>query len=147
MNQHVDMDVLTILHQSNTRRGCLQVKISGSDVWQEVPSTDDSLLVIHIGEIFKFWCGGRVQSTLHRVVGAPPGEPRTSLAFFHQPPWDAKMKPLQQTEQSGRNVNYASLLDDDGTVPFTRLFESLNITKKDSSDKDSGSEDPIGHAS
>ena len=40
------------------------------------------------------WTGGRWVSTLHRVVHVPDQPARQSLAFFHQPNWDAWIAPL-----------------------------------------------------
>jgi isopenicillin N synthase-like dioxygenase len=40
------------------------------------------------------WTSDRWVSTLHRVIALPGQPDRKSLAFFHNPDWDAEIAPL-----------------------------------------------------
>ena len=54
--------------------------------------------MVNIGDLMEHWTSGRWASTLHRVVASPNQPLRKSLAFFHQPDWDANITPI-----SGKN--------------------------------------------
>ena len=87
---HTDYGSLTILLPQPGSQG-LQVQQGGH--WVDVPTPPDAF-VINIGDLMARWTADRWVSTLHRVV-ATPGQPdRQSLAFFHQPDWDAEITPL-----------------------------------------------------
>ncbi|PJI92507.1 isopenicillin N synthase-like dioxygenase [Yoonia maricola] len=87
---HTDYGSLTILLPQPGGAG-LQVQQDGA--WVDVP-TFEGAFVINIGDLMARWTADRWVSTLHRVV-AKPGQPaRQSLAFFHQPDWDAEIVPL-----------------------------------------------------
>ena len=90
---HTDYGSLTILLPQPDRRG-LQVQRAG--VWMDVP-TPPGAFVINIGDLMALWTGGRWVSTLHRVVALPNQPARQSLAFFHQPDWDAEITPLDSS--------------------------------------------------
>ena len=72
-------------------------------------STQD--FVINIGDLMAQWTNDRWVSTLHRVVNPPPEEGgrdrRQSLAFFHQPDWDAEITVLPSCVAPGDTAHYA----------------------------------------
>ena len=87
---HTDYGSLTILLPQTGSTG-LQVDVQGT--WVDVPAPEGAF-VINIGDLMARWTADRWVSTLHRVV-AKPGQPaRQSLAFFHQPDWEAEIVPL-----------------------------------------------------
>jgi len=69
----------------------LQLKIENR--WIDVPAIKGTF-VINIGDLMELWTGGRWKSTLHRVIAKPNQPGRKSLAFFHQPDWEAKIYPI-----------------------------------------------------
>jgi len=87
---HTDYGSLTILLPQPDTSG-LQLKLNGK--WIDVPTIKDTF-VINIGDLMELWTGGRWISTLHRVVAKPNQPGRKSLAFFHQPDWEAKIYPI-----------------------------------------------------
>ncbi len=91
---HTDYGSLTILLPQPGRQG-LQVK--QGDTWVDVP-VPDGAFVINIGDLMARWTADRWVSTLHRVVAIPDQPARQSLAFFHQPDWDAEIVPLDGSD-------------------------------------------------
>ena len=87
---HTDYGSLTILLPEPKSSG-LQIFRRGK--WIDVPSTDDCF-IINIGDLMELWTSNRWVSTLHRVVAQSNQPGRLSLAFFHQPDWDAEIKPI-----------------------------------------------------
>ena len=65
--------------------------------WIEVPATKNCF-VINIGDLMELWTGGRWVSTRHRVIAKPDQAARKSIAYFHQPNWDAVIKPMQDAD-------------------------------------------------
>ena len=61
--------------------------------WRLIPTIPDTF-VINIGDLMATWTNDRWVSTLHRVVNRGTAEKRQSLAYFHQPNWDAEIKCL-----------------------------------------------------
>jgi len=91
---HTDYGSLTILLPQPGSQG-LQVR--QGEIWVDVPAPEGAF-VINIGDLMARWTADRWVSTLHRVV-AKPGQPaRQSLAFFHQPDWDAQIAPLDGSD-------------------------------------------------
>ncbi|MEJ6402641.1 isopenicillin N synthase family dioxygenase [Yoonia sp. 2307UL14-13] len=91
---HTDYGSLTILLPQPGSAG-LQVQQGGG--WVDVPALEGAF-VINIGDLMARWTADRWVSTLHRVV-AKSGQPaRQSLAFFHQPDWDAEIVPLDGSD-------------------------------------------------
>jgi isopenicillin N synthase-like dioxygenase len=89
---HSDYGSLTILQREETAGG-LEVMSEGR--WIAVPNIPGAF-VVNLGDLMQDWTGGAWHSTLHRVVN-PPGlgtAARLSMAFFHQPNWDAMISPL-----------------------------------------------------
>ena len=87
---HTDYGSLTILLPQTGTTG-LQIK--KKNTWIDVPAPQDCF-VINIGDLMELWTAGRWVSTLHRVIAKPNQSPRKSLAYFHQPDWEAIIKPI-----------------------------------------------------
>ncbi len=83
---HSDWGSLTILYGDGVPG--LQI-LSPEGEWEDVPAVAGSF-VVNIGDLMAAWTNDRWVSTLHRVVAADGawGE-RISVAFFHQPTYDA----------------------------------------------------------
>jgi isopenicillin N synthase-like dioxygenase len=66
--------------------------------------------VINIGDLMALWTNDRWVSTLHRVVNPAPDAKgstrRQSLAFFHQPDWDAEIACLPSCLGAGEPPKY-----------------------------------------
>lgn len=91
---HSDWGTLTVLHQ-DVRVAGLQV-VDRSGRWVDVAPRDDSF-VINIGDLMAVWTNDRWVSTVHRVVNpdrADADRARLSVAFFHQPNFDALIECL-----------------------------------------------------
>ena len=86
---HSDWGSLTILYSDGVPG--LQI-LSPEGRWEDVPAVEGSF-VINIGDLMAAWTNDRWVSTLHRVVAADGawGE-RISVAFFHQPTYDARIE-------------------------------------------------------
>ena len=83
---HSDWGSLTILYGDGVPG--LQI-LSPEGEWEDVPAVAGSF-VVNIGDLMAAWTNDRWVSTLHRVVAVDGawGE-RISVAFFHQPTYDA----------------------------------------------------------
>jgi len=87
---HTDYGTFTILNGENVPGG-LQV-LTRKGEWIDV-ETDPENFVVNTGDLLMRWTNDRWVSNLHRVVN-PPAEvaartKRLSIAFFHQPNYDA----------------------------------------------------------
>jgi isopenicillin N synthase-like dioxygenase len=88
--------------------GGLQIN-RGADTWEDikVPSGD---LVMNLGDLMAQWTNDRWVSTLHRVVNPSPdahgSTRRQSIAFFHQPNYDAEVVPLPSCVTADRPARY-----------------------------------------
>lgn len=69
---------------------------SASSYWQDVPPRPGAF-VVNVGDMLERWTGGRLRSTVHRVVvprdEAEAGRRRQSLAFFLDPSFSALIAP------------------------------------------------------
>ncbi|MCY4663283.1 MAG: hypothetical protein OXC00_01310 [Acidimicrobiaceae bacterium] len=83
---HTDWGSLTILYHDG--QPGLQI-LSPEGRWEDVPSVVGSF-VVNLGDLMAAWTNDRWVSTQHRVV-VPEGVAgdRISVAFFHQPAYDA----------------------------------------------------------
>ncbi len=88
---HTDYGTLTILRPDPDVGGLEVVTPDGE--WLEVPKVDGGF-VVNIGDLMQRWTNGRWRSTLHRVVRDRAGRRRQSMAFFHNPNWDALIDPI-----------------------------------------------------
>ena len=93
---HTDYGSLTILLP---QPGTAGLQINQKGVWVDVPALEDCL-IINLGDLMELWTSGRWVSTLHRVIAKPNQVQRRSLAFFHQPNWEAKITPIGSDGQN-----------------------------------------------
>jgi isopenicillin N synthase-like dioxygenase len=105
---HTDYGSLTILLPEASAGG-LQIYAPEGE-WRPVPPITGAF-VINIGDLMALWTNDRWVSTLHRVVNPEPDAKgstrRQSLAFFHQPNWDAEIVCLESCLKTGEKPKYA----------------------------------------
>ena len=89
---HTDYGSLTILLPKDDTKGLQIQNLDGE--WIDIPC-DPNVFVVNIGDLMAQWTNDRWVSTLHRVVPNKNNPPRSSLAFFHQPNWDADIKCIE----------------------------------------------------
>ena len=101
---HTDYGFLTILLP---QAGTTGLQILHKDEWVNVPILED-YFVINISDLMALWTSQRWVSTLHRVIATPNQPSSQSLAFFHQPDWEAEIMPIfsQETSASVRSGPY-----------------------------------------
>lgn len=92
---HTDYGSLTILLPQPNSQG-LQIKTPQGD-WIDVPAPKGAF-VINIGDLMARWTADRWTSTLHRVVAKPDQPARLSVAYFHQPNWEAEIVSLDGSD-------------------------------------------------
>lgn len=85
---HADFGVLTMLFQDNL--GGLQVQ-NRSGTWIEAPPIENTF-VCNIGDMLSYWTGGRLASTIHRVINKSD-KARYSIPIFCDPASDALINP------------------------------------------------------
>ncbi|MBG1231433.1 isopenicillin N synthase family dioxygenase [Aestuariivirga litoralis] len=104
---HADYGSLTILLPQAGSRGLEIITPDGK--WTPVPPIEGTF-VINIGDLMARWTNDRWVSTVHRVVNPPANEGgmdrRQSMAFFHQPNWDAEIKVLDVCVADGAAAKY-----------------------------------------
>ena len=98
---HTDYGSLTILLPKDETRGLQIQNLDGE--WIDIPC-DPNVFVVNIGDLMAQWTNDRWVSTLHRVVPNKNNTPRRSLAFFHQPNWDADIKCIESCK--GDKIKY-----------------------------------------
>ena len=108
---HTDYGSLTILLPQDAPGG---LEVQGADgSWHAVPAVPGGF-VINLGDLMARWTNDRWRSTLHRVVNPPPDTAgstrRQSIAFFHQPNWDAEISCLPTCLGPGEAPRYAPVL-------------------------------------
>lgn len=107
---HTDYGSLTIL-LSEPAAGGLEI-FTPEGEWLAVPLLPGAFIV-NIGDLLARWTNDRWVSTLHRVVCPPLGESdetrRQSIAFFHQPNWDAEITCLPTCLSPGAKAKYRSV--------------------------------------
>jgi isopenicillin N synthase-like dioxygenase len=90
---HTDYGTFTILNGENVPGG-LQVLAEGGE-WIDV-ETEAQSFVTNIGDLLMRWTNDRWVSNTHRVVNPPASlaarAKRLSIAFFHQPNYDAMIE-------------------------------------------------------
>ncbi len=108
---HTDYGSLTILLPEPGARG-LEI-FTPDGVWTEIPNIPGAF-IINLGDLMARWTNDRWVSTLHRVVnpGADRGgmNRRQSLAFFHQPNWDAQIDCIPSCLAKGERPKYDPVL-------------------------------------
>jgi isopenicillin N synthase-like dioxygenase len=99
---HSDYGSLTIL-KAEDKPGGLEVRAADGS-WRKVPIVPGTLIV-NLGDLMAQWTNDRWVSTLHRVVNPPrdriSGTARLSIAFFHQPNYDALVECLPSCRDGG----------------------------------------------
>jgi len=105
--EHSDYGSLTIL-LTEPAPGGLEI-YTAEGKWLEVPVVEGSLIV-NIGDLMARWTNDRWVSTLHRVRCPPADSPgrtrRQSIAFFHQPNWDAEISCIPTCLGIGGKAKY-----------------------------------------
>ncbi|MGE0153462.1 MAG: isopenicillin N synthase family dioxygenase [Reyranellaceae bacterium] len=111
---HSDYGALTIL-RGDAAPGGLQVKTRAGD-WIDAAIPEGGFM-INIGDLMAQWTNDRWVSTLHRVVNPPPasgfGTRRLSVAFFHQPNYDALIECIPSCLQPGEAPRHAPITSGD----------------------------------
>jgi isopenicillin N synthase-like dioxygenase len=104
---HSDYGSLTIL-LAEAAPGGLEIQTPDGK-WQAVPLVPGAF-VVNIGDLMARWTNDRWVSTLHRVVNPPPDAKgstrRQSIAFFHQPNWEAVIRCIPTCLQPGEQAKY-----------------------------------------
>lgn len=104
---HTDYGSLTILLQEQAPGGLEVLGTDGS--WQPIPAIPGTF-VVNLGDLMARWTNDRWRSTLHRVVNPPRdahgSTRRQSMAFFHQPNWDAEIACLPTCLGAGERPKY-----------------------------------------
>ena len=119
---HTDYGSLTIL-KAEDKPGGLEVR-ARDGTWHAVPIVPGTLIV-NLGDLMAQWTNDRWVSTLHRVVN-PPRErvgaaARLSVAFFHQPNYDALVECLPSCRTDGV-AKYAPVTSGDHlTMKLTKM--------------------------
>ncbi|HYA89490.1 MAG TPA: 2-oxoglutarate and iron-dependent oxygenase domain-containing protein [archaeon] len=107
---HSDYGSLTIL-LAEAAPGGLEIR-SPAGNWEPVPILPGAF-VVNIGDLMARWTNDRWVSTLHRVVNPPPdvsgSTRRQSIAFFHQPNWDAVIECIPTCLAPGEKPKYAQV--------------------------------------
>jgi isopenicillin N synthase-like dioxygenase len=102
VGEHSDYGSLTILLHEDAP-GSLQV-LTRSGHWFDVPAVPGGF-VVNIGDLMAQWTNDRWTSTVHRVVTPPPelagDSRRLSIAYFHQPNYDAVISCLPGPSGNG----------------------------------------------
>jgi isopenicillin N synthase-like dioxygenase len=131
---HTDYGSLTILLPTAAAGG-LQVR--GTDgAWHDVSPPPDTF-VVNLGDLMAQWTNDCWVSTLHQVVN-PPSEAgadsrRASIAFFHQPNYDAVIECLLTCQSAVAPARYA---------PTTSGAHLLSKTAKETGGTGTTKDDP-----
>ena len=110
---HCDYGTLTVLMPHQGDRGGEGLQVYSQDAWRDV-DVPAGVFVINVGDLIARWTNDRWKSTLHRVVvregsGDADGHVaarRMSLAFFHQPDWDADVEVVPSCVTAGSQPLY-----------------------------------------
>jgi isopenicillin N synthase-like dioxygenase len=104
---HTDYGDLTVLLPENVPGG-LQV-LNRLEAWVDVEAPAGAF-VCNLGDLMQRWTNDRWRSTMHRVVNPArhqsAGNRRVSLAFFHQPNYDAGIECLPTCTGPGNPPRY-----------------------------------------
>jgi len=121
---HSDYGSLTIL-KAEDKPGGLEVR-AADGTWQKVPIVPGTLIV-NLGDLMAQWTNDRWVSTLHRVVNPPrdriTGTERLSIAFFHQPNYDALVECLPSCLDAGTAKYPAVTSGDHLIMKLTKMQE------------------------
>ena len=105
---HTDYGSLTILLPESGSRG-LEI-LAPDGAWVEVRPRPGAFIV-NLGDLMARWTNDRWTSTLHRVTIPADGAAarRQSLAFFHQPNWNAEITALPACLAPGGRPKYPAV--------------------------------------
>lgn len=92
---HTDFGAVTLLLQDGNPG--LQVQDRASGAWREVPSTRYAY-VVNVGDMLQMWTGGRLKSSVHRVMNGEEKD-RYSVVFFFDGNLDCPLLPLDGGER------------------------------------------------
>ena len=109
---HTDYGCLTIL-LTDPESGGLEV-LTRQGGWDAVPHLPDSF-VVNIGDLMAQWSNDRFVSTLHRVANPLrlDTKRRLSIAFFHQPNYDALIECIPGCADAAHPVRHAPITSGD----------------------------------
>ena len=109
--EHSDYGTLTVL-LPGPGTGGLEV-LRADDTWVPVQPIEDAF-VVNLGDMMQQWTNDRWRSTRHRVAiphDAVAGtERRQSIAFFHQPNWDARIAAIPTCVEHGQRPRHDPVL-------------------------------------
>ncbi|MDA0229813.1 MAG: isopenicillin N synthase family oxygenase [Proteobacteria bacterium] len=128
---HCDYGDLTIVH-TDTDIGGLQVHRKDGE-WETVPYMPGTFAV-NIGDLMADWTNDQWVSTLHRVTNPPRDKAhlsKTSLLFFHQPNYDAKVECLPHCQGPDNPPKHAPTTSGEH---ITAKFEKLRAPEFDAAE-------------
>jgi len=100
--EHTDYGCLTMVNQDGTK-DALQI-LTKEGEWISANPVPGAF-VMNIGDMMTVWTGGEFKSTLHRVVHKGTGY-RTSIPFFYEPNFEAKVNPMCGVKEAFTEVVY-----------------------------------------
>lgn len=107
---HTDYGSLTILLPTDAPGGLQVWHRNGG--WQDVQPVPGGF-IINLGDLMARWTNDRWVSTLHRVVNPPRdqalGSRRISIAFFHQPNYDAVIECIETCQGADNPPRYTPI--------------------------------------
>lgn len=109
--EHSDYGTLTVLLPGPGAGGLQVLRADGT--WIDVQPVSGAF-VVNLGDMMQRWTNDRWRSTRHRVA-VPPAEVaaherRQSLAFFHQPNWDARIEAIPTCIPAGETAQHEPVL-------------------------------------
>lgn len=107
--QHTDWGSLTLLYQDGAPGGLQVLGFDGS--WHDVPAVEGSF-VVNIGDLMSRWTNDLWVSTAHRVINPPreqAASERYSIAYFHQPNFDAAITCIPTCLKPGDAPRYPTV--------------------------------------
>jgi len=105
---HSDYGTLTVLLPGPGIGGLEVQTLDGQ--WMPVQPIDNTF-VVNVGDMMQRWTNDQWRSPLHRIVVPPnAGERRQSMAFFHQPNWDAEIATIETCVDQNNPRQYEPVL-------------------------------------
>lgn len=107
--EHTDWGSLTLLFQDGAPGGLQTLGPDGE--WHDVSAVEGSF-VVNIGDLMSRWTNDAWVSTAHRVVNPPiefAASERFSIAYFHQPDFDAEISCIPTCVAVGEQPRYESV--------------------------------------
>ena len=115
--EHTDWGSLTILYHDGEPG--LQIKPPDGE-WEDIPTVAGAF-VINLGDLMATWTNDQWTSTLHRVI-VPEGVTgdRLSIAFFHQPAYDARIECIPTCTSPDQPPRYAPMTSGEWILSMLR---------------------------